>query len=124
MAYEKAEPTAVCIKYLMELLKLSGFGFNLSRCAVCEKSLSNETSVGFVYEGSGVVCAHDKSRVDNMNLTSSEWGILKNISNISVDLLHGLKFSSRESLTDCLKLMLKQYYFRTGEKLKCLESYF
>ena len=124
MAYEKAEPTAVAIKFLMTLLEMSGFGFDLHNCSVCGKSLSNEKSIGLIYEGGGAVCSADKYKVDCIDISLGEWGILKNIYNADISSLQGLKFSSRDALTSCLKILLKQVYFRTGEKIKSLESYF
>lgn len=124
MAYDKAEPTAVAIKYFMNLLKISGFGFDLHNCFICGKDLSNEKSVGLVYEGGGAVCSVDKQRIDHVDISAGEWGVLKNISNTSIEELSGLRFSSREALTSCLKILLKQVYYRTGEKIKALDSYF
>ena len=124
MAYEKAEPTAVAIKFLMTLLEMSGFGFDLHNCSVCGKSLSNEKSIGLIYEGGGAICSADKYKVDCIDISLGEWGILKNIYNADISSLQGLKFSSRDALTSCLKILLKQVYFRTGEKIKSLESYF
>jgi len=124
LVYEKAEPTAVAIKYFSECLKTSGFGFDINDCQLCGKSLKNEKTVGLVYEGSGAVCEGHSHNVDCVNLTQSEWGILKNINNTPVSNLANLKFSSRESLTSCLKLLLKQFYYRTGEKLVSLDKYF
>jgi len=57
-------------------------------------------------------------------LTTTEWGILKNIYNNEVDKLAKMLFSSRESLTEVLKLVLKQFYYRTNERLISLEKYF
>lgn len=124
MVYEKAEPTAVTIKYFSELLKSSGFGFNLDRCQVCGCLLKNEKNIGLIYEGSGAICSKDKGKVEYVDLSQSEWGILKNIINTDINQMAGLKFQSRESLTECLKLLIKQFYFRTGEKINCLDSYF
>ena len=124
IVYENAEPTAVMIKFLMELLNLSGFGFDVIHCQVCRRNISSDKTCGLIYEGTGAVCEKDSFKIDNVNLTSAEWGILKNIANNEVNHIAGLKFASRESLTDCLKLMLKQFYFRTGEKLISLDKYF
>ena len=124
LAYDKAEPTAVTIKYLMNLLEISGFGFDLHTCFICGKHLSNEKIVGLVYEGGGAVCNEDKSKIDHIDISSGEWGILKNISNVDITDIARLKFTSREALTACLKILLKQVYYRTGEKLKSLDSYF
>lgn len=124
LAYDKAEPTAVAIKYFMSLLDISGFGFDLHTCFLCGKNIQNEKRVGIVYEGGGAVCLDCIHKIDHIDITSGEWGVLKNISNTNIDMLAGLKFSSRESLTSCLKLLLKQVYYRTGEKIKSLDSYF
>ena len=124
LAYEKAEPTAVTIKYILEILDKSGFGFNLNTCQICDKSLSEEKSVGLVYTGGGAVCEAHKSRVDNVDLSSAEWGILKNINATDINSLSRLKFSSREALTSCLSLVLRQFYYRTGEKVTSLQKYF
>ncbi len=123
ITYENAEPTCVTIKYLMETLKISGFGFDVSMCEVCGKPLGKEKMVGLVYEGSGAVCWNDMPKIEHVALNSAEWGILKNINNTNVNNLAGLKFSSREALTSCLNLLLKQFYYRTGEKIECLTKY-
>lgn len=124
MVYEKSEPTATLVKFLIESLKLSGFGFELQTCSSCGKNIEKEKSAGLVYEASGVVCSSCESRVQSVHLESGEWAILRNISNCDINSLASLKFSSREKLTEVLKLALKQFYFRTNEKIVCLLKYF
>lgn len=124
IVYENAEPTAVMIKFLMELLNSAGFGLDVIHCHLCGKNISNDKTCGLIYEGTGAVCSSCGNKIDNVNLTSAEWGVLKNIANNEINHISGLKFSSREALTDSLKLMLKQFYFRTNEKLTCLDKYF
>ena len=123
LTYENADPTAVAIKYIMEILRVSGFGFDILNCAVCGKSVANESKVGLIYEGTGVVCDKDKNKLAHVDLSQAEWGILKNIAKTSIDKMAGLKFSSREGLSACLKLAHKQFYYRTGEKIVSLEPY-
>lgn len=124
MTYEKSEPTATLIKFLIESLKISGFGFELETCGNCGKSMQNETSAGLVYEGSGAICASCENRVQSVHLEKGEWAILKNINACDINSLATLKFSSREMLTNMLKLAVKQFYFRTNEKITCLSKYF
>ena len=124
IVYENAEPTAVMIKFLMELLNKQGFGLDVIHCHLCGKNISNDKTCGLIYEGTGAVCEKDAQKQDYVSLTQAEWGVLKNIANNEINHISGLKFSSREALTDCLKLMLKQFYFRTNEKLNCLDKYF
>src|SRR5699024_1345505 len=99
LTYENADPTAVAIKYIMEILRVSGFGFDILTCAVCGKSVANESKVGLIYEGTGVVCDKDKNKLTHVDLSQAEWGILKNIAKTSIDKMSGLKFSSREGLS-------------------------
>ena len=124
LVYEKAEPSAVTIKFLIETLKLSGFGFDAQTCAICGQSVKNHSQVGLIYEESGVICSKHFNDVNNITLSQSEWGVLKNINYFSLEEIANMKFNSRESLTTILKLMLKQFYFRTGEKVGALEKYF
>lgn len=124
VAYEKAEPTAVTIKFLKQALVLSGFGMDMSTCDVCGQKLKADEDVGLVYLGSGMVCEKDKGKVDHVDLSYEEWQTLHAIDETKVDELSHLKFHSREALTSCLGLMLKQFYFRTGEKLVSLTKYF
>ncbi len=122
MAYHKANPSAVFIKYIMNLLSKSGFGFDLSSCFLCGKQ---SFGVGkLVYDGSGAVCSACMHKVDYVDISDAEWGILKNIYNADIQKFANLNFSSREALNSCLMLMLKQFYYRTGEKIKCLDKYF
>ena len=124
LAYEKSEPTATLIKFIIESLKLSGFGFDLDICGNCGKSMKNEASAGLVYEGSGVICNSCENHVQSVHLEKGEWAILKNINSCDINSLATLKFSSREQLTNMLKLAVKQFYFRTNEKITCLSKYF
>jgi len=124
MVYENAEPTAVTIKYLMQILQQSGFGFDISKCSICEKCLKNEKRAFIIYESGGAICEKDACKIDHIDISAGEWGILKNINSCDIEKLAGLKFGSRECLTSCLKLMIKQFYYRTGEKLTTLNKYF
>ena len=123
IVYENAEPTAVMIKYLMELLNQSGFGFDVLHCDKCGKNVVNEKNYALIYEGSGAVCASHINK-DCVDLSAAEMGVFKNIASNEINHISGLKFASREALTSCLKLMLKQFYYRTGEKLISLDKYF
>ena len=124
LAYEKAEPTGVAIKFLMETLKISGFGFDVSSCEVCHKSFENENSVGLVYTGSGAVCTAHKGKTEHIDLSYAEWQIIKTLNETGVNKLGTLRFHDRESLTSSLSLLLKQFYYRTGEKINSLQKYF
>ena len=108
IVYENAEPTAVMVKFLMELLSISGFGLDVIHCHVCGKNISNEKYCGLIYEGTGVVCEKDSLKLENLSLSLAEWGTLKNIANNELGHISGLKFSSRESLTNVLKLLSKE----------------
>ena len=124
IVYENAEPTAVMVKFLMEVLNSSGFGLDVIHCHLCGKNISNDKTCGLIYEGTGAVCETCGHKIDNIGLTSAEWGVLKNIANNEINHISGLKFASREALTDMLKLMLKQFFYRTNEKLTSLDKYF
>lgn len=124
MVYEKSEPTATLIKFIIESLKLSGFGFSLDVCSSCGKEMEGQMSAGLVYEASGVVCSSCENKIQSVHLENGEWAILKNISNTNINSLASLKFLSREKLTGVLKLALKQLFFRTNEKVDCLRKYF
>ncbi len=124
VAYEKAEPTAVAIKFLKESLVLSGFGLDLATCDVCRQKLTDDEEVGLVYVGSGAVCEKHKGKVEHVDLSYEEWQTLHAIDQTKLAEISHLKFYSREALTSCLSLMLKQFYYRTGEKLISLEKYF
>lgn len=124
MVYEKSEPTATLIKFIMETLKLSGFGFSLDVCSSCGRKMGNQATAGLVYESSGAVCSSCESKTQSVHLENGEWAIFKNLSNTDINSLATLKFSSREKLTSVLKLTLKQLFFRTNEKVECLKKYF
>jgi len=124
LVYENAEPTAVAIKYFIKCLNLSGVGFELEHCQKCGKELLKESRIGLVYEDIGALCLEHCVGNNFLMLTTTEWGILKNIYNNEVDKLAKMLFSSRESLTEVLKLVLKQFYYRTNERLISLEKYF
>lgn len=124
MVYEKSEPTATLIKFIIESLKLSGFGFELSTCGNCGKPMASQLVAGLVYEGSGVLCSECKSKIMNVDLSRGEWEILKSINNCTISQLSKCEFSSRDWLTSVLKLVLKQFYYRTNEKIVCLIKYF
>jgi len=124
MVYEKSEPTATLIKFIVECLNISGFGFDLKHCGICSKDMSNEEIAGLVYDGSGVLCSSCENKIQSVKLEKPLWAILKNINNCDINNLATLKFSSREGLTEVLKLVIKQFYFRTNEKIVCLNKYF
>lgn len=124
MLYEKAEPTITLIKFIIESLKLSGFGFELATCGNCGRQMQSQLGAGLVYEGSGVVCLACANKIQSVNLENGEWEILKNINNCNINSISTLNFDSREMLTSVLKLVLKQFYYRTNEKIVCLVKYF
>ena len=85
--YENAEPTAVTIKYLMELLKSSGFGFDIIHCHVCGKNISNDKVCGLIYEGSGAICEKDSYKIENMMAHTQT---IDNILNLITMILSGI----------------------------------
>lgn len=123
MAYEKAEPTCVFIKFLIEVLKSSGFGFELDKCAVCGKDLDGENGVGLVYSGSGAICKKDKAKKDHVSLSNEEWQILNLLNRTQMEDIARIEGLDRQALNGCLSATLKQFYYRTGEKINCLTKY-
>ncbi len=122
MAYEDAEPSACLVKFIIETLKLSGFGFDLKTCEKCGKPLKDEKRVGIVYTGSGALCENHKSG-DFVNLNSDEWKTLSSINDCPLSALATLKDLPRASLNSCLGICLKQFYYRTGERISSVEKY-
>ena len=105
MAYDKAEPTAVAIKYFMNLLKISGFGFDLHNCFICgkeigEQELSRDHVIPWSYMYSddlwNIVYVHKGCNSSKSNITPSQEVInnLKERNNKLKELLH-IKYRDR-----------------------------
>ena len=124
LVYEKAEPSVVLIKFMCECLNISGFGFDLKTCACCNKDMRVQVKVGLIYESSGVICSNCCSKMQNIALNQNEWKILSSINLCDMNNLGELNFDMREDLTSVLKMVVKQFYYRTNEKVNCLIKYF
>lgn len=124
IVYEKAEPSAVFIKFIDESMKISGFGLDFSVCDKCGKSLKDQKTVNLVYVGLGAVCNECIRQDDSIRIDASEWTILNQICNNPLDNIKNLPAFLREKLNSVLKLLIRQFYFRTGEKIKSLDKYF
>ena len=126
MAYEKVNPSAVFIKFIIESLAISGYGLNFKKCNGCGKSLDDQNSASLIYESGGVLCHGCGQHTDSVKLSASEWQTLKQIVDCDIDSLAVLNDQnfSREILVSLMKDMTKQFYFRTSEKLKSLDKYF
>ena len=124
MAYENANPSVVFIKFVVESLAISGYAMNFENCTNCGKDLSTQTNVGLVYDGSAILCQACSVKQDNLKLSTAEWKLLKMVAESDTDNLSQVDGFSQEVLTAVMKDMIKQFYFRTGEKLKSLDKYF
>jgi len=123
VAYDRAEPTVALIKFIIETLNISGFGFELSRCGECGKDVSVEKHVSLVYDGSGVLCAACERKRGSINLSGAEWNLLKLIHETEIAGLSEINAPERETLDELLRLSVRQFYYRTGEKITSLSKY-
>ncbi len=124
MAYENANASVVFVKFVIESLAISGIGLDFTTCSHCGKSLSDDKFASLIYEGAGVLCQNCGERTDSVKLNQKEWQALQKITLSEFVQLSDLQDFSRDVLVSLMKLMVKQFYFRTGEKIKSLEKYF
>ena len=123
MAYDNVNALLVGLKFIIDSLKNSGFGFGLKNCSKCGKDLSQEKKVSLVYDGDGAVCYACSLKTDCVNLLAEEWELLKKIEVSNLDSLANVNFKFNH-LNELFKLVLKQFFFRTGEKITALDGYF
>lgn len=124
MTYENANASVVFVKFMIESLSLAGFGLDFTICSHCGKDLSGQTLASLIYDSSGVLCCQCGEKTESLKLDEKEWGALKDIALCKFDRVSQLQDFSRDTLISLMKLMTKQFYFRTGEKIKSLDKYF
>lgn len=124
IVYDKKNPSVAFIEFVVQSLNISGLGLDFSKCGKCGKRLVGEKSAYFVYEGTGILCPNCANINDSIKLSTAEWEIFKDVSqNLSNQNVEEKQYS-RDVLVDVMKMMIKQFYFRTGEKIKSLDKYF
>ena len=124
MTYENANASAVLIRFVIECLRVSGLGLDFNVCSNCGKVLKDEKHASLIYDGQGVLCESCGGRVECVKLSANEWRALQNIATCDFKELSVVCDYNREVLVSLMKLMIKQFYFRTGEKIKSLDKYF
>ncbi len=121
IAYDGVDPTIVVIKYIMDLLRISGFGFDIATCDVCSKSLKNEKRAAIVYTGNGAVCLSHAKNGEALDISPAEWDALKSIRFQSLTELQSVSIPAKV-LSSCLSIAAKQFYYRVGEKIQSLST--
>ena len=124
MVYENANPSAVFIRFVIESLMISGLGLDFCKCSNCGKVLDDEKHTSLIYDGQGVLCENCSGRTESVKLSSAEWETLQKIALCDFNELSVVCDYNREVFVALMKLMIKQFYFRTGEKIKSLDKYF
>jgi DNA repair protein RecO (recombination protein O) len=122
VCYKKISAMYVFIKFMLESLKILGFGLELEKCAICGNDL-NPNIVAFSFESNGLLCPKCSNKNEFLELSTGEHAILKNINESSIDNLANLKFLSRNDLISIISLLCKDFRLCTDEEIVSIKKF-
>jgi len=123
LAYDKCEPLAVVNKFLIDSLKLCGYKMNFASCVKCGNTDILRPFFSFA-RGSVIClpCASRENPLDVREISKGEYAILKLLESSQMDDLERYKFSSRENLLLCLKLLVQFFTQKVDVRIKSIED--
>ena len=122
VAYESASSMNVFVKFMIESLRLLGFGLELDVCACCSDDLAVKFH-GFSFDHNGFLCPRCSNKNDYLELTEGEFKILKNINETEMSKLSNLKFSSRTDMVSVISLLTKEFRIFADEEIVSIKKF-
>lgn len=104
-----ADPLTVALKYLLDFLRLAGFGLDFSRCAVCE---TQSTKLFLDVTRGGAVCEQCRS-ADALAVTPQIVTSCKMLDDLTYDKLKNLTYpydALKDALALCNKYVANLFY--------------
>ena len=122
VSYENVSSINVFIKFMIEAMGHLGFSFIFDRCACCDNKL-NENNVGFSYDYNGLLCPKCMSKIDSLGLNKVEYAILKNLSQVDIQRISTLHFTSRDDKISVVSLLIKVFRLLTDEEISTIKQF-
>lgn len=122
VCYGSANSMVVFVKFMLEALKVLGYGIELESCACCGEELNLKVKV-FSYEYNGLLCPRCANKCDGLELSDGEVSILKNIQMTDFENLTNLKFLSRNDMISIISLLCKDFRLCTDEEILTIKKF-
>lgn len=122
VAFSDCDKKLVLAKYILEILKLSGYGLDVSRCFVCGKP-AHELSELFVDVDMGSVCCSEHKQLRNAyyNLGKDDYKLILALNKVELFELDGRKMKDEKFDVDgVIDLMTTLVQNISGKKLQSL----
>lgn len=122
VCYAHVSAMVVFIKFMLEALKILGFGIELECCSNCASELNSKVKA-FSYDFNGLLCPKCSNKNDFLELTGGEYAILKNVSQTNIEVLSNLKFLSRNDLVSVITILCKDFRLCTDEEIVSIKKF-
>ena len=114
--YEEINPELVGCKYLLEIMKISGGGWQFDACSNCGLKYISEVYLDLL---NGSLCCRNCASSESVELTRAEFNGLKIIDNCDISSLKTLKLKTG-LVTSCLTLLVNNFQVQNEYKIKSL----
>ena len=115
--YSSLEPRLVLSKFMLSILQLEGFAFNIGSCAHCDSKLSGDIYIDF--STGELVCSECKS-FDSFFLEKSVYSTIKILSSVAFEGLTTIKIS-KNILDKTINVLTKNMSIKFDIKLNYLK---
>ena len=116
LTYSGVQENLVCVKFMLEVLQLMGYGVQFGNCAKCNMPIMHKI---FFDVATGEILCETCKTLTSLELTKQEYAMLKIISNASLENLQTIKcdVSVLKSLQNVLKQNIQH---KLSKKIKSL----
>lgn len=121
ICYQNSNAMIVFIKFMLEAMKVLGFGIELNVCASCSDDIKKNKV--FSFDFNGFICPKCSNKFDGLELSDGEFAVLKNINITDFDKLQNLKFNSRNDLISIISLLSKDFRLVAEEEIFTLKKF-
>lgn len=116
IVHEGIDSKLVAIKFLLEMMRTSGGGWQFSNCSNCGSKYISEASLDLI---NGSLCCRNCSSYESVQLTKAEFNGLRLINESDFSKLKTLKLKDG-LLTSCLTLLVNNFQVQNEYKIKSL----
>lgn len=114
LAYSDAKPDIVFCRFVLDVLKLTGYFIEFAKCTNCEKEI--ETSAFFSFEKGGIVC-RDCFDTEAVSVSSGMVLFLKVLSGTPIDKIATI-IASEAVVIQSKNLLISCFEKQIGEQIK------
>ena len=116
IVHEEISPKLVAVKFLLEVMNISGNGWQFTTCSSCGSKYISDVFLDLI---NGNLCCRNCVSYESVALTRAEFNGLKLVNNCNIDSLKTLKLKDG-LVASCFNLLVNHFQVQNEYKIKSL----